>query len=265
MKRLHRAVLQDSAQAPSVPNIFPSLAVRQIAIRRGEVSMIAGQPGAGKSTLAMALAVRAKADTLYMSADTHAHTQSIRLIAMLTGATQDVVERAMMEDREWASEMLKQADYIRWSFDSAPSVETIEAELAAHVELTSRAPALTIVDNLTDMIGDGSEFESQRNLLKDMKYLAREYDTAFCVLHHMSESVQHENGTCPPRYALMGKVAATPALILSVAPNDAGFLGVCPVKNRYGPSVPSGRDPSWLAYDPACMQISEVERAFDAA
>lgn len=262
MKRLHRAVLQDTAQAPSVPNMFPTLAGRQIAIRRGEVSMIAGQPGAGKSTLAMALAVRSKADTLYLSADTHAHTQSIRLISMMLNVTQDIVEAAMMEDREWASDMLKQAEYIRWSFDSAPTVEAIEQELAAHVELTSRAPVLTIVDNLTDMIGEGSEFESQRNLLKDFKYLAREFDTAFLVLHHMSESVQHEHGSCPPRYALMGKVAATPALILSVAQNDAGFLGVCPVKNRYGPSVPSGRDPSWLAYNPAAMQITEVEREF---
>jgi hypothetical protein len=261
VKRLHRAVLQETGSAPSVPNMYPSLSQRQIALRIGEVSMIAGQPGVGKSTLAMALAVRSKTQTLYMSADTHAHTQAIRVIAMLSGAAQDVVEAAMAEDRAWASEMLQQADYIRWSFDSAPTVQSIEDELLAHIELHG-PPVLTVVDNLTDMVGDGTEFEQSRNILKDFRYLAREYGTAFLVLHHMSEAAQFEHGTCPPRSSLMGKVAQTPALILSIAQSDAGFLGVSPVKNRYGPANPSGRDPSWLAYDPACMQVTEVEREF---
>ena len=30
---------------------------------------------------------------------------------------------------------------------------------------------------------------------------------------------------------------------------------LCPVKNRYGPSVPGGNDPTWLAYDPGRMQV----------
>lgn len=226
--------------------------------------MVAGQPGVGKSTFAMALALRAQCPTVYVSADTHSHTQAIRVISMLTEATTDVVEQAINDDRSWAAEMLEQVDYIRWSFDSAPSVQSVEAELLAHIELTGRAPDLTVIDNLTDMVADGgTEYEAARDMLKDFKFLAREYDTAVLVLHHMSESVQHDPGTCPPRYALMGKVAQTPALVLSLAQSDAGFLGVCPVKNRYGPSVPSGRDPSWLGYNPAAMQVTELEREFD--
>ena len=147
-------MLQDASVAPSLPNMFPSLLTRQVAIRRGEVNLIAGQPASGKSTLAMALAVRAKVPTLYVSADTHAHTMSMRLIAMLTGATQDQVEAAMESDRTWAAEILERADYLTWSFDSAPSVQTVEDELLAHIELNGVPPMLTVIDNLTDMMGN---------------------------------------------------------------------------------------------------------------
>jgi len=263
MRRLHRAVLQTSAQAPSLPNMFPSLTMRQVAIRIGEVSLIAGQPASGKSTVAMAMAVRSQVPTLYLSADTHAHTMSLRLIAMLTGTEQSVVERAMIEDPVWASEMLKQADYIRWSFDSAPTIVSIEDQITAHCELYSRAPELLVVDNLTDVATDNEEFSGMRALMKDLKFIAREYSCAVLVLHHASEGVQ--GNPCPPRFALLGKVAQTPALVLTVAQDDAGFLGLCPVKNRYGPSVPGGNDPTWLAYDPGRMQVTEVEREFDVS
>ena len=242
--------------------MYPSLAARGIAIRRGEVSLIAGQPASGKSTIALALAVRAAVPTLYFSADTHAHTMSLRLIAKLTDTDQSIVEPAM-NDREWAAEMLEQAGHIRWCFDSAPSVKSVEEQLQAHVELFSRAPELVVIDNLTDMVGgEGTEWEGMRNMMKDFKYLAREYDTAFLVLHHMSEGVTINPGCAPPRMALQGKVSQTPALVLSIVQDDAGFLGVCPVKNRYGASSPSGADVSWLRYNPAAMQVTEVEREY---
>ena len=263
MKRLDRAVQQSSNLAPSLPNMYESLAARQVAIRRGEVTLIAGQPGAGKSTLAMALANRAQVPVLYFSADTHAHTQSMRLIAMLTDTDQAIVEQAML-DTAWAAEVLGQAGHIRWSFDSAPSVEAVESELDAHVELFSRAPEMVVIDNLTDMTGsNGDEWAGMRDLLKDFKYLAREYDCAFLVLHHTTEGVA--GNPCPPRSALMGKVAQTPALILTVAQDEAGFLGVCPVKSRYGPSSPSGSEPTWLRYLPASMQVLEVDQEFNRA
>lgn len=261
MQRLHRAVMQAGNQAPSLPNMYPSLTERGIAIRIGEVSLIAGQPASGKSSLAMALAVRSQVPTLYLSADTHAHTMSMRLIAMLTDVDQNTVEEAMASDRGWAAEMLKQADHIRWSFDSAPTVQSIEDQILAHIELYSKAPELVVVDNLTDVVVDGDEFGGMRSTMKDFKWLAREYDCALLVLHHATEGVQ--GNPCPPRFSLMGKVSQTPALVLTVAQDEAGFLGVAPVKNRYGASNPSGTDPVWLRYDPAKMQVTEVESEFD--
>jgi len=114
MRLLSRAIRTASQGGATLPTVWRSLLDQQIAFRRGEVSMVAGPPGAGKSTFALSLAVHAKVPTLYISADTHSHTMSLRLLAMLTNRTQAEVEPMMESDREWAAQMLKPADHIMW-------------------------------------------------------------------------------------------------------------------------------------------------------
>lgn len=260
MQRLERTIKHSAKQAPSLPNAYSSFMERQIAFRRGEVSLIAGQPGAGKSTLALALAVRAGVSTLYCSADTHSHTMSLRLLAMLTNTDQAQIEPLISEHQDWASDVLKGADHIRWCFDSAPSVRSIEEEIAAHETLFGVPPELVVIDNLSDVVGnEGDEWGSLRSMLRDFKWLAREHSCSFIVLHHTSEGFNTPPNFCPPRQALQGKVAATPAVILTVTNDNEGFLGVCPVKNRYGPAHPNGANPIWLAYNPANMQLADLE------
>lgn len=257
MQRLERTIRMSALQAPSLPNVYQSFVDRQLAFRRGEVTLIAGQPGAGKSTLALALAVRAKVPTLYISADTHAHTMSLRLLAMLTNTDQSTIEPLMSDNPEWAEEILQLGGHIRWCFDSAPSVSAIEDEIAAHVELMGEPPELVVIDNLSDCVSsDGDEWGGYRALLRDFKWLSREHGTSFIVLHHTSEGVQ--GNPCPPRHSIQGKVAQTPAVILTVSNDQPGSLAVCPVKNRYGPSSPSGSDVVWLSYNPAAMQVQDV-------
>ena len=98
MRLLSRAIKTASQGGATLPVVWQSLAAQQIAIRYGEVSMIAGPPGAGKSTLALSLAVRAIVPTLYISADTHSHTMSLRLLALLTGRQQQDVNIIEIND-----------------------------------------------------------------------------------------------------------------------------------------------------------------------
>lgn len=257
MRRLSRAIKGKETSAPALPNMFPSLASRGISIRTGEVSMIAGAPAAGKSMLALALAVRAQVPTMYLSADSHMHTQSMRLISMDTNTDQSVVE-GVMEDKDWASSVLRSRDYMWWNFSSNPTARMISELVDAHIELDGNPPSLFIVDNLTDCLVDGDEFGGMRGFLKDMKFLAREHQMAMVVLHHTSEGVTVPSGHCPPRFSLQGKVAQTPALVITVT-NEAGFLGVCPVKNRYGASNASGNEVTWFTYDPNRCLVSELQ------
>ena len=256
MRTLSRVITQRGTTAPSIPGMFTSLSERGVSVRTGEVSMIAGQPAAGKSMLALTLAVRAQVPTIYLSADSHLHTQSMRLLAMVTETDQSIVEPAM-DDSDWAQSILRDHDYIRWSFNSSPSARDIEEEIEAHITLTSMPPELVIIDNLTDCLVDGDEFGGMRSFLKDLKFFAREYSTAILLLHHTSEAWHLGPGHCPPRQSLQGKVAQTPALVMTVADQE-GFLGVAPVKNRYGASNPSGDKPSFFEYNPASCQIKEI-------
>ena len=57
MKTLSRAVGRPDIGGEALPTVFRTFEANQITLRRAEVSMIAGTPGAGKSTLALALAL----------------------------------------------------------------------------------------------------------------------------------------------------------------------------------------------------------------
>jgi hypothetical protein len=69
--------------------------------------MFAGAPGAGKSTLALALALKTNVPTLYISADTNAHTMAMRLASMISGKSQSDVEQKLNTDVGWTKAVLQ--------------------------------------------------------------------------------------------------------------------------------------------------------------
>jgi predicted ATPase len=93
MKTLSRSVGRSDIGGEPMPSVFRTFEQNKIIFRRSEVSLIAGTPGAGKSTLALALALRMQAPTLYVSADTNAHTMAMRLYSMIEGVSQTDAEK----------------------------------------------------------------------------------------------------------------------------------------------------------------------------
>jgi hypothetical protein len=180
---------------------------------------------------------------------------SLRLIAMLTNKPQQEVEPLMESNREWAGEMLKAADHIMWEFDSSPTLKDIEDAVLAVRERRGEDVRLIVLDNVVDVAMESQdEFGGLRTLMKELKWWARETEAAVVVCHHTSEGVQ--GNPCPPQKALHGKVAQTPSLILTVH-SQPGLMGVCAVKNRYGTADATGGTPTWLAYDPARMSVTD--------
>lgn len=259
MRFLHQTVLVPEKHVPTVPGNFPSFAERGVALRSGELSVVAGPPGAGKSTLALALAIRSKAPTLYFSADTTEHTMRVRSLMMLTGMNREDAEESMKADRVWASQVLASGiGHIAWDTSSAPTLEHIELTLRAFEEARGEPPALVVIDNAGDVAFDsGDEFGSLRTLMRELRWFSRDTGASFLVLHHTTERAP--GNPAPPQSSLHGRIAQVPALIITVVSDaEPGFMGCGIVKNRYGRANVSGSDPVWLRYDPEHMSITDL-------
>ena len=182
MRTLVRSVGRASIGGEPLPSCFKAFENNKIIIRRSEVSMFAAAPGVGKSTLALALALKMKVPTLYISADTNAHTMAMRLASMISGKSQSDVERMLVTDIGWTKATLARGSHIVWSFESAPSLQDIDEEVQAFEELWGCPPTLIVVDNLMDVATDGGEeFASMRAIMKELKYLARATNEQVCA------------------------------------------------------------------------------------
>lgn len=219
--------------------------------------MVAGPPGAGKSTVALAIALKSRVPTLYASMDSHESTMAIRALSMATGISQSEVENRMVADPEWASALLKEhVGHIKWMFDASPTLKDLEDQINVYRELQGDNPALIVVDNAVDVTHDsGDEFSSLRSLMREVKWWSRDTGAAFLILHHTSEG--YEGYPCPPRAALHGKIAQVPSLIVTLSSSQPGLMAAAAVKNRYGPADATGKTAVWMDYAPETMMLKD--------
>lgn len=253
------SVLRPVVRAASLPNPWAGFSARHVEFRRGELTFIGGPPGSGKSSLALALAVKSGVPTLYLTADTTRTTVNIRLIAMLADIDQHQAEQLMFDDPQWASQVLAQARHITFDDDSAPTIDKIDLTFEAYAELWGQYPELCVLDNAGDVVGEGAdEFGWLRALPRIARTWAQRHQLSMVVLHHTREERHPE--ICPPLSALQGRIGAAPSLVLTLNATDTpGLLAVAPVKHRHGEPSNNGANPIWLRYDAARMQLDDVD------
>ena len=266
MKTLRRSVRKTDVGGEPLPAPFQAFARAGIVLRRAEVTVIAGTPGAGKSSVALHIAARLKQPTLYFSADTNAHTMAMRLISMTGKMTQQAAENLMKNNPDTAEAILSENNHLFWSFESSPTLKDLDEEVSAFETIWGRSPTLIVVDNLMDVALDGAEeFAAMRQIMKELKYLARDTNAAVLVLHHTQEGSQ--GYPCQPRSALQGKVAQVPAMVLTVGqqmlPTGLDmYLCIAPVKNRYGKADQTGNTYIQLSFDPESMYLEDIVRDY---
>lgn len=260
MKTLRRSINKPEVGGEPLPPAFAAFERAGIILRRAEVTVVAGTPGAGKSSVALAIAVKTKHPTLYFSADTNAHTMAMRLIAMSGRMTQTAAELLLKREPTKAHELLQINNHLFWSFDSSPTLKDLDEEVSAFETVWGRSPALIVVDNLMDIAMDGhDEFGGMRAAMKELKYLARDTNAAVLVLHHTKEGF--EGYPCQPRSAIQGLVNQIPAMVLTIGQMKQGddtYLCVAPVKNRYGRADQTGNNYVSLAFNPDSMYLDDV-------
>jgi hypothetical protein len=222
--------------------------------------MVAAAPNAGKSMFALIYAVKAKVPTLFFSADTDTTTVMMRAAAHVSGHNQVNVEQNLSANNHFYDTSFEKLKHIKWVFDSNPSLDDIELEIKAYVELYGLAPELIIIDNLMNVAAEtDNEWAGLRAIMMELHDMARKTEACVLVLHHVSEQSEYGSPTEPPaRRAIHGKVSQLPALILTLGYNpNTAELKVAPVKNRFGPHAADAKDYAILLVNYGSCQISD--------
>lgn len=222
--------------------------------------MVAAAPNAGKSMFALIYAVKAKVPTLFFSADTDTTTVMMRAAAHSSGHNQVNVEQNLSTDSHFYDSYFEKLKHIKWVFDSSPSLDDIELEVKAYVELYGQSPELIIIDNLMNVAAEtDNEWAGLRAIMMELHDMARKTEACVLVLHHVSEQSEYGSPTEPPaRRAIHGKVSQLPALILTLGYNPTNAeLKIAAVKNRFGPHAADGKDYVILFVDYGSCRISD--------
>ena len=224
--------------------------------------MVAAAPNAGKSMFALIYAVKAKVPTLFFSADTDTPTVMMIAASHLSGHSQLLVEANLNNSRHYYDKYLSDMENIQFVFDSSPSLDDIELEVKAYVELYGIPPELIVIDNLMNVVAESdNEWAGLRAIMVEFHDMARKTEACVMVLHHVSEQSEYGKTTEPPaRRAIHGKVSQLPALILTLGFDPINnILKVAAVKNRFGPHTADGSDHTGLFVNYGLCQISDSD------
>ena len=260
MLNLSRAWGGVTTKATPLPDVWKNLVKHSIKFRRGQVCMVAAAPNAGKSMFALIYAIKAQVPTLFFSADTDTATVMIRAAAHLSGHTQVTVEGNINKSQRHYDPYLAKASHIQWVFDSSPSLDDIEMEIKAYVELYGVMPELIIIDNLMNVAAEtDNEWAGLRAIMMELHDMARKTEACVLVLHHVSEQSEYGSPMMPPpRRAIHGKVSQLPALILTLGYDPSqGLLRIASFKNRFGPHYADASQWASLFVDFGSCQIGD--------
>jgi len=268
MLTIAQAATRNKNNAQLLPDLFPALASDGIRFRRGQVTMIAGQPNSGKSLLALFYAVKSGVPTLYISADTDAYTTAIRAAAVITGSQVNSVEESFAsgDGYEFYEDELRSLKHLRFDFDPSPTLDDISLSIEAYGEAFGEYPHLLIIDNLLNIAAlHDNEWTGMRDIAKAMHHIARQTDAAVFMLHHTSEA-EGRPELPPSRKSIQGKISQLPEMILTVAmDHDSSEYRVACVKNRFAKNSAAGTDYTVLFADASRMTLYNDRQTINTA
>jgi AAA domain len=246
------AARRGSAGVP-LPGMYEPLRARGIEVCKGQLSLIAAPPGAGKSTLAMNLIARMNVPSLAFLLDTDQLSAAARFASILSGEP-FVHVKPRIDSYQGELSSLKDMQVVF----SAMDMDDIRLQVDAYEQRYGLPPDLVLVDNLGNLTSAmDNEWALLKALCLELDLLARENQMAVLACAHMTDL----EGTSPAgRTKLLGKVSQYPRLILSVGYDPMTWeYKVSAVKNSSGPSDVSASHPVTMYADFSRMLISETD------
>lgn len=275
MQTLSLALRNSEAVGNALPPVFLSLDKMGAKFRRGQLSLISGGPGTGKSAVASFIAVNSAygefgetgVPTLYFSADTDKRTLGNRIAASVSHETVDNSEKLLNDGHKGFFSILEDnTRHIWFNWNTGPNLQDIEDEVMAFAHATGDWPHLIVIDNLKNIwvetSGDGGEHVRYDRVLDFLHELAGQTNAHIMVLHHVTGF--YEDGDKPiPLSGILGKVTKPFRLILTLYRPSESQLGISIVKNSTGRMDQGGKLQVILGVDLERQQF--IEGDFDVS
>ena len=201
MQTLSRALKSWSGKGRSISIPFRGIA-ELVDFRTGDLAVLAGAPGGGKSLFAINWAWRSQDPILYLAQDSPRSVLRRLTALALQHKVSDIHEEEIDYWGQRVHDLNKREELV--IAIGAHTVPEIEAKVIALTEWLMVPPSIVIVDNLFDVRSEGNSYMENTfyaDVLPALKQLAIAYDVGVCVMHHVTRSGEsgkkHGLGTEP--------------------------------------------------------------------
>lgn len=231
---------------------------------RGNLIVALGSPGVGKSAYALNWSLKNEDPSLLISLDTDLHTQAARAAAILGGGQfrlGDITSNVLL-----GSSILNKSGAKLRAYDEAGGTKDIYEIIEAEKEYWGVPPALTIVDNVSNLVNEG-DYQEYRRLFVELHRVARKGNTCVLALHHVTRKAKFGEPLNLNSGQFAGEQEAEVVLGLwsdRGDPTKGPRLNVSVLKNRMGKADPSGAMYVPLVFEQDTMTIRD-ETAADKA
>lgn len=248
---------------------------RYIKPRGQNLMVVLAAAGVGKSAFALQWATMLNHPSLYVSLDTALVDHAIRILARETGLTVGDITDGHDEDVEgWVQKWYEVLDDLptkaRFT-DLTHTVRHVGELVRAETEYWGEPPALTIVDNLGDLLEEGESAAEYRRILLELKRVAVENDTLVVALHHLrkrpskarsqDDDDEGDEGTQPVHVGdALYESDKHAKFVLGLWRPQPDRMAVGVLKNRMGPAARNGSLHVTLEANLERMRIEELGR-----
>lgn len=244
------AIADGESAADNIPTGFPTLdRLLGGGLRRGDLIVLGGDVGTGKSALAIAIALRAAEEghpVTYLSGEMSPNRVNERLLAIEGRASIDALRSGTVDEETRASlgaVALREPHML-------PVVRSMPHEGSDALDAEAKRepkPALLVVDSLQHIHGNGAPAENNAKAVLALKELAMRNHIAVLVTAHLPELPPNRENLRPQLhdFGAMGAIRQLADVVLGLfreeiyypVPGSEGAAELAILKNRHGPTT----------------------------